>query len=139
MSARQGKLVLGGALAAVALAACGTTAKPLAGTPGILHAPGNRAVVDDPRIRQSNHVACLKQHHLQVTLIGQTDMRIGTAPSGPYVHFTPTPGSAQADQISGVPKFQGAEVIGAALMWPNEGSRTVLKTVEDCLAEGVSG
>ena len=139
MSAPNARLVLACAFAAVGLAACGTTAKPLAGTPGILHAPGNRAVVDDPRTRQSNHVACLQQHHLKVALVGQTDLQIGAPPSGPYVHFTPTPGAAQADQISGQPKFQGAEVIGAALMWPNEGSRTVLKEVEDCLAQGVSG
>jgi hypothetical protein len=139
MSAPNARLAFACCLAAVGLAACGTTAKPLAGTQGILNRPGNHALLDDPRIRQSDHVACLKQHHITVALVGQSDLRIGMAPSGPYVHFTPTPGVAQGDQISGEAKYEGAEVIGAALLWPNEGSRTVLKTVEDCLAQGVSG
>jgi hypothetical protein len=127
------------ALAAIALAACGATTKPLAGTPGVATAPGIHGKIDDPRTNQPNHVACLKQHHLTVTLIGQTDMRIGTGPSGPYVHFTPTPGAAQEDQISGIPKFLGAEVIGSALLWPNGGSATVLQAVENCLAQDVAG
>jgi hypothetical protein len=136
---RTAALVCSCALAAIALAACGSTAKPLAGSPGVATAPGIHGKIDDPRSNVDDHVACLKQSHLMVTLVGQTDMRIGMAPAGPYVHFAPTPGAAQADQISGVPKFLGAEVIGSALLWPNGGSASVLKTVETCLAQGVAG
>jgi hypothetical protein len=127
------------AASALALAACGTTAKPLAGSPGVTKAPGIHGKVDDPRTNVHNHVACLKADHLAVRLVGQTDMQVGTAPSGPYVHFTPTPGAAQYDQISGTPKFQGAEVIGSALLWPNASSAKELQAVESCLAQGVSG
>ncbi len=113
--------------------------KPLAGSPGVATAPGIHGKIDDPRTNVNDHLSCLQQHHLMVTLIGQTDMRIGTAPSGPYVHFAPTPGAAQDDQISGIPKFQGAEVIGSALLWPNAGSANLLQEVESCLAQGVAG
>jgi hypothetical protein len=124
---------------ALALAACGTTTKPLAGTPGVATAPGIHGKIDDPRTNVNDHAACIEQHHLAVKLVGQTDMRIGAAPAGPYVHFAPTSGAAQDDQISGIPKFQGAEVIGTALLWPNGGSASVLQAVESCLAQGVSG
>jgi hypothetical protein len=127
------------AAAVLALAACGTTAKPVAGSPGIAKAPGIHGKVDDPRTNVHNHVVCLKAAHLAVTLVGQTDMRIGTAPGGPYVHFTPSPGIAQGDQINGVREYQGAEVIGSALLWPNAGSAKELQAVESCLAQGVAG
>jgi hypothetical protein len=138
---RSRKAVLAPAcgLAALALAACGASTKPLAGTPNISHAPGIHGKVDDPRTNKPNHVACIEASHLTVKLIGQTDMRIGSGAGGPYVHFAPTDGAAQADQISGVPKFQGAEVIGSALLWPNAGSSSELKAIETCLAQGVSG
>jgi hypothetical protein len=127
------------ALAALAIAACGATNKPVAGTPNVLNAPGIHAKVDDPRTNHPNHAACIEASHLQVTLVGPTDMRIGSGPGAPYVHFAPTDGAAQDDQISGVAKFQGAEVIGTALLWPNAGSASVVKTIESCLAHGVSG
>jgi hypothetical protein len=136
---RTAALACSCALAAIVLAACGSTAKPLAGSPGVITAPGIHGKIDDPRTNVNDHAACLKQHHLAVTLIGATDMRIGAAPAGPYVHFTPSPGIAQGDQINGVPKYQGAEVIGSALLWPNGGSASVLQTVENCLAQGVAG
>jgi hypothetical protein len=136
---RTAALAAACAASALALAACGTTTKPLAGTAGVATAPGIHGKIDDPRTNVNNHVSCLKADHLAVTLVGPTDMRIGPAPGGPYVHFTPTPGAAQHDQISGVPKYQGAEVIGSALLWPNAGTAKLLQAVESCLSQGVSG
>jgi hypothetical protein len=137
--ARTAVLAAACATSALTIAACGTTAKPLAGTPGIATAPGIHGKIDDPRTNINNHVACLKSHHLSVALVGPTDMRIGAAPGGPYVHFTPSPGIAQGDQINGEPKYQGAEVIGSALLWPNAGTTKELQAVEGCLAQGVAG
>jgi ABC-type sugar transport system substrate-binding protein len=131
------KLVASAVLAALVLSACGTSAKPVAGTAGILHSPGNHAKVDDPRIAQDNHLACLQADHLPITEVGQTDLRIGTAPGDPTVHFTPTPGDAQGLQIDG--KAQSAEVIGSALLYPHQASDSELKQIEDCLAQGVKG
>ncbi len=120
-------------LAAV-LAGCGNSAKPLAGQVPPTATSEGHARIDDPRAR---HLPCLRAHKLPVTLVGQTWLQIGTAPVGPRVNFAPTPGAAQAAQISG--RVQGAEVIGSALLYPDQASDGLLKTVEDCLAAGVSG
>jgi hypothetical protein len=126
-----------GGLAALALAGCGTSAKPLAGTVNPNGKPIGRGRVDDPRTNKPNHVACLRKQHLQVTLVGQTGIQIGTPPAGPRVVFEPTAGIAQGMQIQG--QAQPAEVIGSALVYPDQGSDSELKKVEDCIAEGVSG
>lgn len=128
------------AVSALALAACGTTGKPLAGTPGIEHAKGFRGKIDDPRTAVNNHAACLKQAGLpvaQVTLSGDPGLQIGAPPAGPTVQFLATAGAAQYAQISG--SSQSAEVIGSALLFPNGGSDAELSKIESCLAVGVTG
>jgi hypothetical protein len=92
------------------------------------------ARVDDPRPK---HLACLKQHQLPVSEPSPTEIQVGPPGVGPLIAFTPTPGHAQADQIEG--KDPGAEVIGSALLFPNQGSENQLQTVEVCTALGVSG
>ena len=74
---------------------------------------------------------------LPAVKVGQTSLQIGVPPDGPSVQFLPTPGAAQQAQISG--QVQAAEVIGSALLYPNQSSDGELKMVEDCLAIGVSG
>ncbi|HWE32622.1 MAG TPA: hypothetical protein VG410_04005 [Solirubrobacteraceae bacterium] len=128
------------ALAAVALAACGTTKKPLAGTPGIEHASGFRGQIDDPRTSVHNHAACIQQAKLPVdgvTIAGDPGFQIGALPAGPTVQFLASPGAAQYAQISG--SAQGGEVIGSALLFPNGGSDAELSKIESCLTVGVSG
>lgn len=132
-SSKSHRLLLvaaGVAAMALALAACGGSVKP---------ATGSRGKVDDPRTTQTNHVTCLRDAHLKVQEVGKTGLQIGAPPAGPTVVFTPTPGAAQYDQMSGQAKYQGAEVIGSALLYPNQGSESELQVVENCLAEGVSG
>ena len=126
------KLALLAALAAVSLAACGMTAKPEAGT--IKAASVSRTGVDDAR---TTHVKCLESEHIPVTEFGRTWLQIGTKPSGPTVDFEQTPGAAQEQQIDG--QVQSAEVIGAALLYPNQASDALLQKVEDCMAKGVTG
>ena len=97
-------------------------------------------LVDDPRTYASaNNLRCLQQHHVPVQSVGQTDLQIGPSPGGPTVHFEPSPGAAQAQQIEGLPSAQGAEVIGSALLYTHQGSDSELKLIEGCLAQGVSG
>jgi hypothetical protein len=115
-------------LSALALSACGTAVKP---------ATGSRGRIDDPRTTKNNHVRCLRDDHLPVQEVGQTGLQIGALPAGPTVVFAPTPGAAQAQQIQA--QEQGAEVIGSALLYPNQASDSELQTIEDCLAKGVSG
>jgi hypothetical protein len=123
------------ALAALVLSACGSSAKPEAGTPGAV-ATGHRNV-DDPR---KKHLTCLHQEHIpvrRVTIGGLPGMQIGVRPTGPTVQFQPTPGDAQGQQIAG--RSQGAEVIGSALLYPNQASDNLLSKVESCVAKGVQG
>jgi hypothetical protein len=124
-----GKLAPGLAVAAIALAACGgaVTVKP----------PAGRGKVDDPRTAKNNHVACIRAQHLAVQEVGLTQLQIGAPPSGPQVVFEPSAGAAQAMQIKG--QAQGAEVIGSALLYPDQAPDAVLAKIEACLAKGVTG
>jgi hypothetical protein len=113
------------ALSALALSACSVTANTSAG----------RGRVDNPRT-QAGRLQCLRAHHLPVTEVGTTGLQIGQLPGGPTISFTPTPGSAQAAQLNG--QAQGAEVIGSALVYPNQASDSELGVIENCVAQGVS-
>jgi hypothetical protein len=126
------KLALAVGLVAISLSACGSTAKPEAGT--LKAETVNQKGVDDPR---TAHVNCLRDEHIPVTEWGRTWFQVGSKPSGPTVNFEPTPGAAQELQING--SVEGAEVIGAALLYPNQASDALLQKVEDCVAKGVSG
>ncbi|MHB8657423.1 MAG: hypothetical protein ACYC91_05625 [Solirubrobacteraceae bacterium] len=129
------KLACACGLATVALAACGSTSKPLAGSAGAAAtARVARGKVDDPR---RTHLKCLEQDHLNARDVGSSEIRVGIAPGGPLIVFTPTPGAAQEDQISGLE--QGAEVIGSALLYPGQAGDKLLQKIENCTAKGVSG
>lgn len=130
------KLALATALAAISLSACGGTAKPEAGT--LKAVTKNHKGIDDPR---KTHLTCLRQDHIPVVQFhaagGLPALQVGTAPSGPTVIFEPTPGAAQELQIEG--QVESAEVIGSALLYPNQAPDTLLTRVESCVAKGVSG
>jgi hypothetical protein len=132
---RSAKLAAACALAAFSLSACGSATKPQAGSANVSsHKSGARGVVDDPRVK---YLKCLEATHLQVTERGTTDLLIGTPPNQVAATFTPTPGAAQDDQISG--HTQSAEVIGSALVYPGTAPDSELQPIEDCLSQGVKG
>jgi hypothetical protein len=117
-------------VAAIAISGCGSAVKPAHG----------RGKIDDPRIYSSaNDLKCLKSHNLPTQDVGSTGLQIGALPAGPTVEFQPTPGGAQIAQIEGGPTAQGAEVIGAALLYPHQASDGELKLIENCLGQGVNG
>jgi hypothetical protein len=124
---RSVKLAALAASLVVALTACGSTVKP----------PQGHGKLDDPRINNPNHVACLRHDHLPVQAVGKTGLQIGPLPAGPTVEFAPTPGAAQAVQITG--QSQAAEVIGSALVYPHGAGDQELSAIETCLATGVTG
>ena len=133
------KLAVVVGLTALSLSACGTTSKPEAGTPAAI--VKSHQGLDDPR---KKHIVCLRQKHIpvhrvQVAVAGQRlpGFQVGVAPYGPTVSFEPTPGDAQGIQIHG--QAQAAEVIGSALLYPNQASDSLLTKVENCVAQGVSG
>jgi hypothetical protein len=133
------KLLTVAGIAAFVLSACGTSAKPVAGSVTATVKPASRGRIDDPRTTKNNHVLCLQRDHLSVVEHGSSDLQIGPPGIGPYVHFEPTPGIAQGAQIGGKGQYQGAEVIGSALLYTNQASDRELAQVEACLAVGVTG
>jgi hypothetical protein len=125
------KVTVATALAVLALTGCGGTAvHPTA-------SGASRGRIDDPRTSKADRVQCLQNDHLPVQEIGLTDLQIGPPPAGPRVVFEPTPGAAQGAQIKA--QAQGAEVIGSALLYPNQASDGELGQIETCLTQGVSG
>lgn len=126
------KVLIVAGLAAGLLSGCGIAAKPEVGTLKATARDQNN--VDDPR---AAHVQCLLQDHIPLQEFGRIWVQVGTKPSGPTIQFTPTPGAAQEDQISG--QVEGAEVIGSALLYPNQASDGLLEKVENCVAQGVKG
>jgi hypothetical protein len=123
-------------LAALAVGGCGAVkVQPGAGSSSSRLT--SRGRVDSPLTNMHNHVACLKQGHLAVRELSPTSLQVGPAPGGPTVVFAATPGAAQADQIQA--QAQGAEVIGAALLYPHQGSPSELSVLEACLDQGVQG
>ena len=114
--------------AAVLLCGCSSSVKP----------PQGRGKVEDPRSdAYSNYYRCLLGDHLPAQKVGAVSIQIGALPSGPTIRFLPTPSAAQTAQIEGQPQYQSAEVIGAALLYPNGGSDGELSQIEACLAHGV--
>lgn len=128
------KLAAACVLAAAVLSACGSTGRPVAGSAAARAGRVGRGKVDDPR---TLHYQCLLAHHLPVVLVGGTGLQVGALGTGPSVTFEATPGGAQYLQISG--QVESAEVIGSALLYPNQASDSELQTIEDCLAQGVTG
>ena len=121
-------------------AAVGLVAALIGGCSSAVKPPQGRGKVDDPRTSAAaNHLKCLIAHRLPAQKVGRVDIQIGPLPAGPTVHFLPTPGAAQAAQIEGSSAYQGAEVIGSALVYPNQAPDGELSEIEDCLTSGVSG
>jgi hypothetical protein len=137
MSWLKSALLLG--LVTVGVSACASTSKPAAGTirssghsaAGLLDVHGK---VDDPRLK---HYVCLRADHLPVTEPGPTQIQVGAPGVGPLINFLATPGMAQSAQIAN--RDGGAEVIGSALLFPNQASDGELQTIEACAALGVKG
>jgi hypothetical protein len=129
------KLAVAGVAAALALSACGSTAKPEAGAAGTSTAKSaGRGIVDDPRTK---HIKCLRALNLPVIEQGKTNLLIGTPPNQVTAMFVPTPATAQDEQISG--HVQGAEAIGNGLLFPGPAPDAELQGIEACLGMGVKG
>lgn len=119
-------------------ATVGVVAVLLCGCSSVVKPPQGRGKVDDPRTSTySNYYQCILSHHLPAQKVGRVGIQIGALPAGPTVEFLPTPSAAQAAQIEGQPQYQGAEVIGAALLYPHQASDDELAQIEGCLAAGV--
>jgi len=136
------KIAAACALAAVSLSGCGVASKPEAGS-----AQAATVAHQEKAEPQTRHAKCLKADHIPYTEgvvkrawtqpAGDPSIQIGPASSGPLAVFAATPGAAQNVQIQG--QAQGAEVIGSALVFPNQASDALMTKVQDCMDLGVSG
>jgi hypothetical protein len=129
--------VAGLALVAVVVAGCGGAVRVQPTTPAGSSNLASRGQVDSPVTDIRNHLGCLRDAHLPVQVVSPTRLQVGAAPAGATIVFTATPGGAQEEQIQGL--TQGAEVIGTALVSPNQAPDSVLSAIEACLAQGVQG
>jgi hypothetical protein len=130
----SGKLALPLVTCALALAGCGAVRVQPA-TPSGSATLASRGKLDSPLTNMDNHLACLRASHLPVQVVSEVKLQIGPLPAGPTIVFTPSAAVGQADQIVG--NAQGAEVIGSALLYPNQGSASELNSIEGCLDQGV--
>lgn len=123
-------------LAAAAVAGCGSSFKATAGStvPPATSKPLGYGVVDQASLP---HVKCMQAAGLPAVRVGATTIQVGMLPAGPTVDFAPDPNAAEAEQIEN--EAQGAEVIGAALLYVHAAPDAELAKVEACLQQGVAG
>jgi hypothetical protein len=113
--------------AVILLCGCATTVKP----------PQGRGQIDSPLTTSPDRLACLRAAHLPVQVLGPTTVQVGSLPVGATVKFEPTAGIAQSLQLQGIRWAQGAEVIGAALLFPHQAPGSQVTAIENCLGVGV--
>ena len=87
----------------------------------------SRGQVDSPLTDMGNHLACLREAHLPVHVVSPTRLQVGPRAGGPDDRVRATPGGGAGRQIDG--RAQGAEVIGTALVYPNQGSDAELPAI----------
>lgn len=115
-------------LTALAASACGSAVKS---------ATGDRGKIDNPATAKANRIECLTDAHIPVQQVGLNELLLGPQPASPRVVFDATEGAAQGVQIHG--QDPGAEVIGAALLFPDQAPGKELSVIENCLSKGVKG
>ncbi len=88
-------------------------------------------VVDESDV-PGTALACLEEHDIAATREGESGNEL-VLDAGPTIKFYLTAAEAEAAQFQG--RGEGAEQIGAAWLYTNEGSDDVLEPVENCLAD----
>ena len=115
-------------LTALAASACGSAVKS---------ATSSRGKIDNPATAKANRIQCLTDKHIPVRQVSLDELWLGPQPASPRVVFDATEGAAQGVQIHG--QDPGAEVIGAALLFPDQAPGKELSVIENCLSKGVKG
>jgi hypothetical protein len=76
---------------------------------------------------------CFEEEGIDARLDGDTDVVVGEGKGAPRIKFFLTAGESEAAQFKG--EAEGAEQIGAALLYVNEGDDEMLEDVENCLGQ----
>jgi len=85
----------------------------------------------DPNDKRAVALDCfVNEAGLEAELTGEQSIQV-EGPGGPRVEFFLSSGEAESLQFKG--EAQGAEQVGAALVFVNDGSDEVLEDVENCL------
>jgi len=85
----------------------------------------------DPNDKRAVALDCFtNEAGLEAETLGDQSIQVG-GPGGPRVEFFLSSGEAESQQFKG--EAQGAEQVGAALLFVNDGSDEVLEALEDCL------
>lgn len=85
----------------------------------------------DPNDKRAVALACIRDDEgLAARLSGEKSIQVD-GPGGPRVEFLLSGGEAEGRQFLG--GAQGAEQIGSALLFVNQGSEELLNKVETCL------
>jgi hypothetical protein len=109
----------------VAAAGCGSSGGA-AGTGGGGQGP-------NPNDKRAVALACLRDEQgLDARLTGQKSIQVDGR-GGPRIEFSISAGEAEGRQFQG--QAEGAEQIGVALLFVNQGSDALLKKIETCLED----
>ena len=131
------KIAVACAAIAMSLSACGVASKPEAGSVQAATKSAQQLKSSDTR---NKHVKCLAKDHIPYTLYthdSDPSIQMGPLPQGPTAVFLASPGAAQNEAITG--RAQAAEVIGSALLYPNQAPNRLIAKVESCMKIGVTG
>lgn len=109
---------------AATFGACGNEEASNSAPPGAAGAPPN------PSDKRGVAVQCMTGKGLTARLVGKQSIQVG-AIGGPRIEFFVSGGEAEGQQFQG--EAQGAEQIGSALLFLNEGTEDQLDKVEACL------
>jgi hypothetical protein len=109
-------------LSALAVAGCGSDSTG-----------GSASAGPNPNDKQAVAVDCIRGKDIPVTERGKNGLQVGDPATGPRIDFYLTNGQAEGKQFAG--EAQGAEQIGAALLYVRQGSDELLEKLEDCLAD----
>ena len=87
----------------------------------------------NPNDKRGVALSCItREKDVPARLVGEKSIQV-EGPNAPRVEFFVSSGEAEARQFQG--EGQGAEQVGAALLFVNGGSDEVLVKIEDCLAK----
>lgn len=87
----------------------------------------------NPNDKRAVALACItREKGVPARLVGEKSIQL-EGPNAPRVEFFVSSGEAEARQFQG--EAQGAEQVGAALLFVNQGDDETLEKLEDCLAK----
>jgi len=92
-----------------------------------------RSAGPNPNDKRGVALTCItREKQLPARLVGEKSIQVD-GPGAPRIEFFVSSGEAEARQFQG--EAQGAQQVGAALLFVNQGDDEVLQQIEDCLAK----